>query len=80
MITERSELLSDLSNGQFGFKSFAKANQKATGKTFKPTGPLKHPPWRGNSFNPNHLYRYNYLDNDETNEKRSEKSVKNLDT
>lgn len=79
MVTERSELLTDLSNGQFGFKSFARSSQKLNSKTFKLSGPLKHPPWRGNSFNPNHLYRYNYLDNDELNEKRAEKSVKNLD-
>lgn len=85
MITERSELLSlnDLSNGKFGFSSFARGNQKSNRQQqqFKSSGPLKHPPWRGNSFNPNHLHRFNYLDNDEAAnvDKRSEKIIKNLD-
>ena len=79
MITERSELLSELSNGQFGFNRFAKTNPKQN-KSFRPQGPLKHPPWKGNSFNPNHLHRYNYLDSEDAIEKRSEKIIKSLDT
>ena len=79
MITERSELLSELSNGQFGFNRFAKTNPKQN-KSFRPQGPLKHPPWKGNSFNPNHLHRYNYLDSEDATEKRSEKIIKSLDT
>ncbi len=40
MVTERSELLTDLSNGQFGFKSFARSSQKLNSKTFKLSGRL----------------------------------------
>ena len=81
MATERSELLSlnELSNGRFGFNSFARSNNQRSSRQIRSAGPLKHPPWKGNSFNPNHLYRYNYLDNDEANEKRAEKMMKNLD-
>ena len=34
--------------------------------------PLKQPPWKGNNPNPNHFYRYNYLEEDEdvANERR----------
>jgi hypothetical protein len=81
MATERSDLLSlnDFSNGRFGFNSFARNSNQRSHRPFKSAGPLKHPPWKGNSFNPNHLYRYNYLDSEESNEKRSEKIIKNLD-
>jgi len=65
MVTERSELtLKDISNGRFGFSRFAKTSQKVP-KNFKSASNLKQPPWKANNSNPNHLYRFNYLDTSE---------------
>ena len=62
--TERSEVtLKDISNGRFGFSKFAQTSQRMP-KNFK-SGKLKQPPWKANNSNPNHLYRYNYLDTSE---------------
>lgn len=71
LATERSELtLRDISNGRFGFSRFAKSSQKLQ-RTYKSAGNIKHPPWKANNSNPNHLYRYNYLDtNDEIDAKK----------
>lgn len=43
-----------------------------SGKQMVKGVPLKQPPWKGNNPNPNHFYRYNYLDEDEdvANERR----------
>lgn len=72
MPTERGELtLRDISNGKFGFSKFAKSAQKSQ-RTYKAAGNLKQPPWRANNSNPNHLYRYNYLDvNEELQNKKN---------
>ena len=69
--TERSEInLHDLSYGKFGFNRFMK-NSKS-GRPMVKGVPLKQPPWKGNNPNPNHFYRYNYLEEDEdvANERR----------
>ncbi len=74
MASERSEMtLKDISNGRFGFSRFAKGANKQL-RNFKASGNLKQPPWKSNNPNPNHLFRFNYLDGDE--EAQTKKSFK----
>jgi hypothetical protein len=67
--TERSQInLNDLSNGKFGFNRFIKSSRS---KTPAPkTDSLKQPPWKSNNSNPNHFYRFNYLDQESSNENK----------
>lgn len=34
-------------------------------RQFKPGNEMKQPPWKANNSNPNHFYRFNYLDRDD---------------
>jgi hypothetical protein len=63
MLSERTDFnFNDISYGRFGFNRFIRASNKMK----NPKGSsLKQPPWKGNSFNPNHLHRFNYLDENE---------------
>lgn len=69
LTTDRSEVsLESLSNGKFGFSYFMKNNRPHSGKLSakSPGSTLKQPPWKANNSNPNHFYRYNYLDGQES--------------
>ncbi len=78
MATDRSEVtLKDISNGRFGFSRFAKTANKIP-KSFKSTSHLKQPPWKSNNPNPNHLFRFNYLDTDEDIQSKKSEFVKSM--
>ncbi|RNA40424.1 F-box only 16 [Brachionus plicatilis] len=68
---ERSEInLEDLTYGKFGFNKFIKNAVANSKRPIKPSG-LKNPPWKANNSNPNHFYRFNYLDDEEKNKKKN---------
>lgn len=65
--------LHDLSYGRFGFNKFMRGN-----RSLKSSAGLKQPPWKANNSNPNHFYRFNYLDQDENQIKQQERLLKSL--
>jgi hypothetical protein len=69
--TDRSEInLHDLSYGRFGFSKFIKSSRA---RGLKANSGLKQPPWKANNSNPNHFYRFNYLDDEDNVKQLGEK-------
>ncbi len=68
--TERNEInLNEISNGKFGFSNLI-ISSNPTNTKFSKTESLKQPPWKANNSNPNHFYRFNYLDQELSNDKK----------
>ena len=72
LTTDRSELtFGDTSRNKLDTSSFLSKNSRQFSLKVTQPKSLKNPPWRGNSFNPNHTFRFNYLENEkEDTEKR----------
>ncbi len=77
MNTDRSEeTIDDFKKGKFNWNSSFNRS-KISLKTLNDMVSEKRPPWKGNSFNPDQLYRFNYLEQnkDDALEKRYKNRV-----